>query len=196
MKIPIEIIVLFLTSGTISNINSHDRLKGPKPIFIRNDYNERLGYISSSDDETHKFKFYRNICDIILTKIEKNYRRYSIWFKKFVKISLHNKVNNYNKPEAKAVEKEYKSKLETLVNKFTEYEEQPKRYNNEYRPRRYNNEYEYRPRRNNNDDYNANNDNDNDIDNDNEYRPRRRRTRRRREPDLRRRRSRRNTNLY
>lgn len=180
MKIPIEIIVLFLTSGTISNINSHDRLKGPKPIFIKNDYNERLGYISSSDDETHKFKFYRDVCENILKKIEKNYRRYSIWFKKFVKISLHNKVNNYNKPEAKSVEKEYKSKLETLVNKFTEYEEQLKRYNNEYRPRR------------NNDDYNANNEYNNDY----EYRPRRRRTRRRREPELRRRRSRRNTNLH
>lgn len=179
MKIPIEIIVLFLTSGTISNINSHDRLKGPKPIFIKNDHNERLGYISSSDDETHKFKFYRDVCDIILKKIEKNYRRYSIWFKKFVKISLHNKVNNYNKPESKAVEREYKSKLETLVNNLTGYEEKPKRNNNEYRPR------------NNNDDYNANNDNDND----NEYIPRRRRTRRR-EPVLRRRRSRRNTNLH
>ena len=188
MEIPIEIIVLFLTSGTISNINSRDRLKGPKPIFIRNNYNERLGYISSSDDETHKFKFYRDVCEKILTEIERNYHKYSIWFKKFVKISLHNKVNNYNKPEAKSVEKEYKSKLETLVNKFTEYEEQPKSYkHNEYSPRRYNNN-EYSPRRYNNDNYNANNEYEY------EYRPRRRTRRRRREPELRRRRSRRNNN--
>ena len=127
----------FLLVSTLSNIDSYDELKGPKPIFIKNDYNERLGYISSSDDETHRFKFYHDVCDIILKKIKNNYRRYSIWFKKFVKISLHNKINNYNKPEAKSIEREYKLKLENLINQLTEYEELPKRYNNEYSPRKY-----------------------------------------------------------
>lgn len=141
MKIPIEIIVLFLTSGTISNINSYDRLKGPKPIFIKNEYNERLGYISSSDDETHRFKFYHNICDIILEIIKNNYGRYSKWFKKFVKISVRNKIKNYNKPEANPYEKEYNPKLEKLINELIEYEEQPKE--KRYRD----NNYKYRPRR-------------------------------------------------
>ena len=148
MKIPTDIIILFLTSGSVTSINSRDKFQDTKPMFIRNVEGKRLGYISSSDDDLHRFKFYQDVADIILKKIERNYRRYSKWFKKLVKIALRKKINDYIKPESKSFEKEYKPKLETLLTKLSSIEEQRGRTR---RGSRYNN-------------YNANNENnDNDM---------------------------------
>lgn len=153
MKIPTDIIILFLTSGSVTSINSRDKFRDSKPMFIKNVEGKHLGYISSSDDDLHRFKFYQDIADIILKKIERNYHRYSKWFKKMVKIALRKKINDYIKPESKSFEKEYKPKLETLLTKLSSIEEQRGRTR---RVSRYNNYNDNR-----NGEYNANNDNDN-----------------------------------
>jgi len=153
MKIPTDIIILFLTSGSVTSINSRDKFRDSKPMFIKNVEGKHLGYISSSDDDLHRFKFYQDIADIILKKIERNYHRYSKWFKKMVKITLRKKINDYIKPESKSFEKEYKPKLETLLTKLSSIEERRGRTR---RVSRYNNENDNRNRG-----YNANNENDN-----------------------------------
>ena len=159
MKIPTDIIILFLTSGSVTSINSRDKFRDSKPMFIKNVEGKHLGYISASDDDLHRFKFYQDIADIILKKIERNYHRYSKWFKKMVKIALRKKINDYIKPESKSFEKEYKPKLETLLTKLNSIEEQRGRTR---RVSRYNNDNDnYIDNRNR--DYNANNEN-NDID--------------------------------
>jgi len=170
MKIPTDIIILFLTSGSVTSIDSRDKFQDTKPMFIKNVEGKHLGYISSSDDDLHRFKFYQDVADIILKKIEMNYRRYSKWFKKMVKIALRKKINDYIKPESKSFEKEYKPKLEALLTKLSSIEEQRGRTR---RVSRYNNDNDndndnYIDNRNRS--YNANNENnDNDIDYDIDY---------------------------
>ena len=172
MKIPTDIIILFLTSGSVTSINSRDKFRDSKPMFIKNVEGKHLGYISASDDDLHRFKFYQDIADIILKKIERNYHRYSKWFKKMVKIAVRKKINDYIKPESKSFEKEYKPKLETLLTKLSSIEEQRGRTR---RVSRYNNYNDNR-----NGEYNANNANNENNNNDNYGRSRGRRRRRRR----------------